>query len=139
MLQDEDEVDHIINEHRRIASLTMASDSIAPCTNKVGWKKVSLAIDSGVCDNVIDAEELLPNFKVHQTKALTSGVKYASPTGEEIPNLGEVMLAMITFEGTKKKMRMKAAAVSRPLASVKKICEAGHMVIFDDQVGLFVQ
>ena len=30
--------------------------------------------------------------------------------------------------------RMRAAAVSRPLASVKKTCEAGHMVIFDDQV-----
>ena len=42
------------------------------------------------------------------------------------------MLPMIK-EGTKKKMRMQAAAVSRPLASVKKICEAGHMVIFDDQ------
>ena len=133
-VKDEDEVDHIINEHRRIASLTMASDSIAPCTNKVGWKKVSLAIDSGACDNVIDAEELLLDYKVHQTKASTSGMKYASATGEEIPNLGEVMLPMITCEGTKKKMRMQAAAVSRPLASVKKICEAGHMVIFDDQV-----
>ena len=134
VVKDEDEVDHIINEHRRIASLTMASDSIALCTNKVGWKKVSLAIDSGACDNVIDAEELLPDYKVHQTKASTSGMKYASATGEEIPNLGEVMLPMITCEGTKKKMRMQAAAVSRPLASVKKICEAGHMVIFDDQV-----
>ena len=61
-------------------------------------------------------------------------MKYASATGEEIPNLCEVMLPMITFEGTKKKMRMLAAAVSRPLASVWKICEAGHMVIFFDQV-----
>ena len=85
VVKDEDEVDHIINEHRRVASLTMASDSIAPCTNKVGWKKVSLAIDSGACDNVIDAEELLPDYKVHQTKASTSGMKYASATGEEIP------------------------------------------------------
>ena len=134
VVKDEDEVDQIINEHRRIASPTMASDSIAPCTNKVGWRKVSLAIDSGACDNVIDAEELLPDCKVYETKALTSGMKYASATGEEIPNLGEVMLPMITFEGTKKKMRMQAATVSRPLASVKKICEARHMVIFDDQV-----
>ena len=44
------------------------------------------------------------------------------------------MLPMIPFEGTKKKMRIQAAAVSRPLASVKKMCKAGHMVIFDDQV-----
>ena len=38
VVKDEDEVDHIINEHRRIALLIMVSDSIAPCTNKVGWK-----------------------------------------------------------------------------------------------------
>ena len=98
----------VVKEHQRIASLTMASDSIAPCTNRVGWKKVSLAIDSGACDNVIDAEELLHDYKVHQTEASTSGMKYASATGEEIPNLGEVMLPMMTFEGTKKKMRMQA-------------------------------
>ena len=133
-VKDEDEVDHIINVHRMIASLTKASDSIALCTNKIGWKKVSLAIDSGACDNVIDAEELLLDYKVHQTTASTSNMKYASATGEEISNLGEVMLPMITFEGTKKKMRVQAAAVSRPLASVTKICEGGHMVIFDDQV-----
>ena len=133
VVKDEDEVDHIINERWRIASLTMASDSIAPCT-KVDWKKVSLAIDSGACDNVIDAEELLLDHKVYQTKASTSGMKYASATGEEITHLGEAMLPMIIFKGSKKKMRMQAAAVSRPLASVKKICEAGHMVIFDDQV-----
>ena len=87
VVKDEDEVDHIINEHRRIASLTMASDSIAPCTYKIGWKKVSLAIDSGACGNVIDAEELLPYHMVCQTKASTSGMKYTSATGEEIPTL----------------------------------------------------
>ena len=87
--------------HRRIASLTVASDSIARCTNKVGWKKVSMAIDSGTCDNVIDAEELLLDYKVYQTKASTSGTMYATATGKEIPNLGDVMLPMITFEGTK--------------------------------------
>ena len=99
-----------------------------------GWLEESFVGHSGGCDNVIDAEELLLDYKVHQTKASTSGMKYASATGEEIPNLGEVMLPMITCEGTKNKMRMQTAAVSRPLASVKKICEAGHMVIFDDQV-----
>ena len=65
-------------------------------------------------------------------RASTSGVKYVSATGEEIPNLGEVMLPVFTMEGTKRKMRMQAAEVSRPLASVKKICEAGHTVVFDE-------
>ena len=30
-------------------------------------------------------------------------------------------------------MLMKAAPVSKPLASVKKICQAGHAVIFDEE------
>ena len=91
-----------------------------------------MAIDSGACDNVIDAEETVPDYEVYQTKASMNGMKYASATGEEIPNLGEVMIPMVTSEGTKKKMKMQAAAVSRPLASAKRICEAGHMVIFDE-------
>ena len=34
-------------------------------------------------------------------------------------------------------MRLQAAEVSRPLASVKRICEAGHTVVFDD-TGSFI-
>ena len=30
-------------------------------------------------------------------------------------------------------MRMQVAGVSRPLASVKRICEAGHAVVFDEE------
>jgi len=32
---------------------------------------------------------------------------------------------------------MRAAPVSKPLASVKKICQAGHAVVFDDE-GSFI-
>ena len=30
-------------------------------------------------------------------------------------------------------MKFQACDVTRPLASVKKICKAGHMVIFDEE------
>ena len=30
-------------------------------------------------------------------------------------------------------MCMQMAEVSRPLAAVKRICEAGHIVVFDDE------
>ena len=46
-----------------------------------------MAVDSGACENVIDAEEMVPGFEIKQTKASMSGVKYASATGEEILNL----------------------------------------------------
>ena len=72
----------------------------------------------------------VPGFEIKQTKASMSGVKYASAIEEEILNMGEVVLTMITAEGTKRRMKLQAAQVSRPLASVKRICEAGHTVVF---------
>ena len=82
--------------------------------------------------NVIDAEDMVPGYDINQTKASTNGVKYASATGEEILNLGEVVLPMITAEGIRRRMIIQAAEVARPLASVKRICEAGHMVVFEE-------
>ena len=116
-----------------VAMLTKINDSLSPCTKEEqGWKKLSMAVDSGACENVIDAAEEVPNYPVQESRASKMGVKFASATGEEIPNLGEVMLPMLTSEGTKRKMKMQAAEVSKPLASVKRICEAGHTVVFDE-------
>ena len=58
-------------------------------------------------------------------------------TGEEIANLGEVFLPMMTKENTKRSKKMQVAEVSRPLASVTRICEAGHVVVFDED-GSFI-
>ena len=41
-------------------------------------------------------------------------------------------MPMMTQENTKRSMKMQVAEVSRPLASVKRICEAGHVVVFDE-------
>ena len=32
-------------------------------------------------------------------------------------------------------MKVEVAEVSRPLASVRRICEAGHVVVFDEDCG----
>ena len=39
---------------------------------------------------------------------------------------------MMTKENTKRSMKMQVAEVSRNLASVKRMCEAGHVVVFDE-------
>ncbi len=38
---------------------------------------------------------------------------------------------MIFMDGTRGKMKMQAVEVSKPLATVTGICEAGHTVVFD--------
>ncbi len=117
-----------------LKALTIISnDSIGQCSNKQNeWKKVSLTVDSGACENVMDVEEALPGYEVKPSKASINGVKYASATGEEIPNLGEVVLPIVTPEGGRCRIKMQAAEVSKPLASVKRICQTGHIVVFDE-------
>ena len=115
-----------------VAGLTVKRDSIAPCMQKPSeWRKISTAVDSGAIESVIDAEAV-PGYEVRETPASKAGVTYVSATGEDIPNLGEVILPFLTNERTKRAMKMQAAEVTRPLASVKRICEAGHTVVFDE-------
>ena len=98
-----------------IAALTVKQDASAPCTGRrmSEWTKLSLAVDSGACESVVDAAEQVPGYEVPETRASKSGLVYASATGEESPNLGEVFLPMLTTENTKRPMKMQVAEVSR--------------------------
>ena len=63
--------------------------------------------------------------------------------GEEIKNLGEkeFIAHMTTTEGGDsggKGITAQVCEVHRPLMAVKKICKAGHRVIFDDE-GSYVE
>ena len=79
-LDDVDELDANIEESRKISALTKITECISPCAEtKPGWERVSMAVDSGACENVIGAEEMVPGFEIKQTKASMSGDKYAQP------------------------------------------------------------
>ena len=96
------------------------------------WRRLEVAIDSGACDNVIDPDEL-PEHEVRETRASKDGDEFSSATGEPIPNLGEMSIMMVTRERTTRAMTFTACPVAKPLASVKRICSAGHVVIFDEE------
>ena len=60
-LDDVDELDVIIEVSRKISPSTENTECISPCTEtKLGWKRFPLAVDSGACENVIDAKEMVP-------------------------------------------------------------------------------
>ena len=100
-------------------------------TTQPSWKRVSIAIDSGACDSVISPEDV-PDYEIHESQDSRRGEHFQSATGEPIPNLGDLRLPMYLREGQVKGMVMKAAPVAKPLGSVKRICAAGHRVVFDD-------
>ena len=84
----------------------------------------------------VPAEIVIPHtmvteYQIQQTEKSESGACYASATGEPIPNLGEQRLPLATAEGSLRAMTFQAAPVAKPLGSVMRICQAGHLVVFD--------
>ena len=98
---------------------------------KQGWTQMPLAVVSGACDSVINPDDA-PGHEVTESPESRRGDNFASATGEPIPNLGIMNLPMMLREMSLRSMKLCVAPVTRPFASVKKICRAGHMVIFDD-------
>ena len=94
-------------------------------------RKISLAIECGAAETVIP-HTLVTDYPIVETYKSRSGACYASATGEPIPNLGEQRLLLATEEGSMRAMTFQAAPVAKPLGSVKRICQAGHYVIFDE-------
>ena len=94
------------------------------------WRRVSIAIDSGACDSV-NSPEHVPDHEVHESAEFLRGENFQSASGEPILNLGDLRLPLYMREGTVRGMAMKASFVTKPLGSVKKICQAGHTVVFD--------
>ena len=108
---------------------------IGSCTEerKTGkWKCISLAVDSGACDNVIHPEDL-PEYvdKVMETAASLKHEDFVSANGTPITNYGELTVPVVTREKTMRGITFQAAGVKKGLLSVDKMNESGHVVILD--------
>ena len=100
------------------------------------WIQLSIAIDSGACDSVIDPAQV-PCNEVIETFGSKNHEDYQSATGETIPNLGELRLGLVTREMSLRGMSFTGAPVAKPLGSVKRLCAAKHTVVFDEE-GSFI-
>ena len=106
---------------------------VAACgESKRKWQCLSVAVDSGACDNVIDPKDVgLYEEYVKDTEASRNQENFLAANGEEIPNYGEVKVPIITRERTLRGITFQAAGVAKGLLSVEKMNESGHVVIFD--------
>ena len=105
--------------------------SLKPLSVNNEWEYIETILDSGATVTVIPphvghAYEVLPSA------ASRAGVKYEVANGEEIPNLGEKLMPVMTREGSMRGLRAQVADVSKALQSVRALVKAGHMVIFGD-------
>ena len=92
-----------------------------PLRSTEEWEYVEFILDSGATATVIP-----PNvgkaYAIKPGDASRAGVTYEVANGEEIPNLGEKLMPVVTAEGTWRGLRAQVADVTK----------AGHMVVFGD-------
>ena len=69
-------------------------------------------------------------YEVQPGEASRAGVTYEIANGDEIPNLGEKLMPVMTAEGTQRGLRAQVADVSKPLQAVRSLCLTGHCVVF---------
>ena len=60
-----------------------------------------------------------------------AGQKYVGPSGEEIPNEGQLSTSMLLEGGREGKFTFQAAPVRKPLLAVSSVNDKGNIVIFD--------
>ena len=95
------------------------------------WEYFEAILDSGASVTVVPPW-LGKGYDVMEGEAARLGVKYEIANGEEIPNLGEKLMPVVTAEGTTRGLRAQVAEVSKPLQAVRSLVRTGHMVIFGD-------
>jgi hypothetical protein len=94
---------------------------------------IKVALDSGAADHVINPLDV-PGHPVAPSSGSKAGRHFLAAGGHRIPNEVQVNL-IVAGEGFagRVKSTFQAAAVTRPLLSVSKICDSGCKVLFDDQ------
>ena len=94
--------------------------------HKSGWKRMRVTVDSGAAESVIPVDEVL-NYKKHLRE---KDEWFQTASGEPIKNEGEQRIPVVLPSGQMRGMTFQACDVTKPLASVKRMMDAGHAVVF---------
>ena len=96
-----------------------------------GWELMTVTIDSGASETVCGSMHF-NNTDITESEGSRRGVKYSAANGEAIANLGQKTINFLTEEGSCRNMTSRVCEVTKPLASVSRICKKGHRVVFED-------
>ena len=85
-----------------------------------------ITVDSGASENVV-SEKMAPQFEVKPSKKSRGGGRYVTADGSLMNNKEEKIVKVRTKEGHKCVLKMHFTDVQKPLMSVSRICDAGHV------------
>ena len=104
---------------------------LRPLSQNDEWETIEAILDSGASVIVIPPH-VGRGYEIQPGEASKAGVRYEVANGEEIPNLSENNLLVMTEEGTWRGLKAQVAEVSKALQSVRGLVKAGHLVVFGD-------
>ncbi len=91
-----------------------------------------ITVDSGAGQSVMNPEDM-PGVKVEESEGSRKGLKYKGPGSEVLPNLGQMVVTLMTLGGLVGRTTWQAAKVRKPLMAVSAINDKGNMVVFDSK------
>ena len=103
--------------------------SLKPLATSDEWEYVEAILDSGASVTVIPPH-IGPEYDTMPSEASRAGVVYEIANGDEIPNLGEKLLPVVTVDGSYRGLRAQVADVGKALQSERSLVRAGHVVVF---------
>ena len=104
---------------------------LRPLSQNDEWETIEAILDSGASVIVIPPH-VGRGYEIQPGEASKAGVRYKVANVEEIPNLGEKNLLVMTEEGTWRGLKAQVAEVSKALQSVRGLVKAGHLVVVGD-------
>ena len=109
------------------AFLERRTQSLKPLAS--GWEKLQMILDSGASVSVVPPS-VGRDYEVVRGEAAMAGVRYEIADGNEIQNLGEKLLPVVTREDSWRGLKVEVADIARAFQSVRSLVKTGHKVVF---------
>ena len=94
-----------------------------------GWEVISAVVDSGAGVSALHPGQGKA-YKIQESVASRNGVTYEVANGDDLPDLGQKCMAVLTAEGTLRGYQSQVAEVSSALQSVRRMLSTKHCVLF---------
>ena len=99
-----------------------------------GVERIEVVVDSGAAESVAPPT-VGQAFAAMESEGSKRGQLYITADGTRLPNLGQKSIVAETSEGNVVSFGFQLADVTKPLASVGKMCDAGNQVTFGPHGG----
>ena len=128
LIREEDQQDHELN------AVAETSRWLSVCQS-TGCTRVRSVLDSGATDSCAP-DSMCPQVASVPSAGSRRGQMYTAAGGKKIANEGEKSLSMITDSNEMVQTSWQTVDITRPLSSVRQICQQGNRVIFGAQGGV---